>query len=71
VVEKSAAEKAGILAEDIITNFGGNSINSIDDLSKALADTKDKKDIVVEVMRAGKAKTLYVQIEKPLRKKEF
>jgi serine protease Do len=71
VIEKSSADKAGIVVEDIIINFGGNAIKSIDDLSNALLDTKDKKEIVVDVMRAGKIKTLYVVIEKALRKKEF
>jgi serine protease Do len=71
VSPKSVADRAGISAEDIIVNFGGNPIKSLDDVSKALADTKDKKDIVVDVMRGGKLKTVYLQIEKPLRKKEF
>jgi predicted metalloprotease with PDZ domain len=71
LVSNSSADKAGIQVEDIITKFGEYDIKSIDDLSEALLKVKDKKEIAINIMRTGKAKIVYVVMDKPLRKKEF
>jgi serine protease Do len=71
-VEKgSPTDKAGIREEDIIRSIGGNPTNSIADFADAVKEVQEKKDIVVKVMRAGKEQSLFMQIEKPLRKKDF
>ncbi len=71
VKDGSTAQKAGLLAEDVVRSLGGNNTNSLTQLSEALKDVQDKKDIVVSVLRNGKEKTLYLQLEKQLHKKDF
>lgn len=59
----SAAEKARFKKGDIITSFGGESIEDIEDLKEAIRNNKGKDKINVEVERDGKAVTLYVSLE--------
>lgn len=49
----SSAEKAGVKATDIITNFNGLEIKTIDDLSEALGKCKSGDTVKVIVIRSG------------------
>lgn len=67
VEEESAAEKAGIKEDDIITEFDGQKVNSSDELSKAARESKDKASVKVAVTRDGKAQTLEIKTPRKLK----
>lgn len=63
VVEFSPAEKAGIVAGDVIVKFDGKKIKTFEEL-KAVRDTKSAGDIVeIEVVRNESTKTVSLQLE--------
>ena len=65
--EGSAADKAGIKENDIITEFEGKAVNSADALAQASRDSKDKASLKVKLNRAGTSKTVEVKIPKKLK----
>ena len=67
VDEGSAADKAGIKENDIITEFEGKAVNSADALAQASRDSKDKSSLKVKLNRAGTSKTVEVKIPKKLK----
>ncbi|HET9280119.1 MAG TPA: PDZ domain-containing protein [Flavitalea sp.] len=67
VDEGSAADKAGIKENDIITEFEGKAVNSADALAQASREAKDKTSLKVKLNRAGSSKTLEVKIPKKLK----
>ena len=67
VDDESAAEKAGIKEDDIITEFDGKPITSTDDLVKASKDAKDKNSMKVKLNRDGKTQSLEIKIPKKLK----
>ena len=62
VSEDSAAEKAGLKAGDIIVKMGDEDIESAADVHSAMSDTKADDDMVVEVVRKGKDKSLNITL---------
>jgi len=62
VVPGSAAERAGIKAYDVITNFGNRSVKSAQDLSKAVNRAKIGSSAKVTLMRNGKSKNISVKL---------
>jgi serine protease Do len=67
-VEKgSAAEKAGIKEDDVITSFEGKEISSAGELAKASHESKDKTSMKVQLNRNGKPQTVEVKVPKKLR----
>ncbi len=64
VVEDSPAERAGVLAGDVILKFNGSDIAKMRDLPKLVALTESNTDVEVEVWRNGKAEVLKVVISK-------
>jgi serine protease Do len=71
IKENSVADKAGLKVNDVITTVAGANINNIDDLSRALLQAKNKKDIVLNIKRGTKAETIYLEMPVQLRKKDF
>lgn len=71
VTNNSIAQKAGIKTNDVITNVGTNSIRNIDDLSNALVNVKNKKEVTVTVKRGNKTETITLEMPIQLRKKTF
>ena len=67
VEDESAAEKAGLEEDDIITEFDGKSVNSANDLAKAARDGKEKSTLSVKILRDGKSQTLEIKIPKKLK----
>lgn len=62
VQEFSAAEKAGIKAEDIITSFAGEKVKTINDINKIKARYKEGDVVKVDIIRDGKSKTLSLKL---------
>ena len=61
-----AAEKAGIHAQDIITEVGGYKVTSVSDLTRVLRKFTVGQTVTVEIYRAGQYKTLSITLdEKP------
>ena len=67
VDDESAAEKAGIKKDDVITEFDGKKINSADELASAARDAKDKTAFKITFNRDGKSQTVEVKIPKKLK----
>lgn len=67
VEEGSAAEKAGIKKDDIITEFEGKDVNSADALAAASRDSKDKVSVKIKVNRGSGSQTFDVKIPRKLK----
>jgi len=67
VDEGSAAEKAGIKENDIITSFEGKEITSASELARASREAKDKSSMKVQLNRNGKPQKIEVKVPKKLR----
>jgi serine protease Do len=67
VEEGSAAEKAGIRKDDIITEFEGNEVHSADELAEAARDAREKSSMKLKINRDGSSKTIEVKIAKKLK----
>lgn len=65
VIPDSAAEKAGLEAYDLITEFDGKKVTSSAELRKYVATTPVGRKVPVTVIRNGKPKSLQVSIAAP------
>jgi len=63
VEQKSAGEKAGFKAGDVILRIGKRSINDIGDVRRALESYEEETKVDAEILRKGVKKTLSVEIE--------
>jgi serine protease Do len=63
VLPGSPADKAGIQRGDVIVRFGGESIERMRDLPRAVAHRTPGEQVDVEVLRGGEHRTLRVKIE--------
>ena len=63
VQEDTPAARAGVKAEDIITSYSGEGMNSVDQFVTAVQSTKPGKTMEIQVLRDGKARTLSVTVE--------
>lgn len=64
VISGSPAEKAGVLAGDIILSFNGKRIKEVRNLPIAVAQAEIGKTYEIEIWRKGKAKTLKITTER-------
>jgi serine protease Do len=62
VIDGSPAAKAGLQRGDVITTFDGATIHDMHELPRAVANTLVGKQVKVEALRQGKAKTFTVTI---------
>lgn len=62
VSKNSAADKAGIKQDDIITKINDKNINSFDALRRILLDCRPGDKINVEIYRTGTSKTFTVEV---------
>ena len=68
VTEGSAAAKAGIVKNDVITAFDGAAINDVAALQEKAAQLKAGDAITIKLTREGKTKEVTVKIPKKLKK---
>ncbi len=71
VVRDSPAEKAGITRGDVIIEFDGKKVTSMEELPKIVAQTKPGKSAKVVVIRDGKRKEFDVGVDKLKDSKEI
>jgi serine protease Do len=69
--DESLAEKAGLKEGDIITEFDGKSINSVDELAEAAKGSREKSSISLKYSRDGKPQTAEIKIPKKLKTTNF
>ncbi len=62
ILQDSPAEKAGMAAGDIITEFAGKKVDSPQDLQKVVAATGPGKSVGIGVWRDKNQKTMQIQI---------
>jgi len=62
VSDSGPAAKAGIKAEDVVVNFDGKPILTVQDLRLAVANTPPGKKVAVKAVRRGEEKTFEVTI---------
>ncbi len=63
VVEDSAAEKAGIQPDDVVVEFEGEPVMSMNDFRNRVAMHKPGSEVEIVVMREGKRRTLTAVLE--------
>ena len=71
VTKGSAAEKAGLQKDDIITQVGDSKIADADDLYKAIGKYKPEDKVAVTYLRAGKTNTATASLGKPTIERTF
>ncbi len=71
VKDKSAADEAGILKNDVLVKVGDKEINSVDELMQQLQANATKKTIEMQVKRNGALKNVVLTLPKNLKKKEL
>ena len=64
VIDSSAAKKAGLKTDDVITRFGDNEISTPEDLSNAVKNYKPGDEVSVNYIRDGKNKSVKVELGK-------
>lgn len=64
VTPSSPADKAGLQAGDLILEFDGKDVNSVNDLPILVGNTPIGKKVDVQIVRAGAEKTLNVTVDK-------
>jgi len=67
VDDESNANKAGIKENDIITEVDGKAVNSTDEISKIIKESKDKTSVMVKLQRAGKTQNIEVKMPKKIK----
>ena len=67
VDDESAADKAGIKEDDIITEFDGKKVNNAQELASAAREARDKPSVKITLIRDGKTQTVEVKTPKKLR----
>lgn len=71
VEENTAAQKAGILVNDVVFKVGDKEVKSVDDFRRQTANTKEGDTILVTVNRNGKQEVLTIKFSKKLKTAEL
>ena len=71
MIDESAAKKAGLKNDDIITKFGDKKITSPDDLRNAVQSYKPGDKVTVNYLRDGKNKSVTLELGKTRRHVNF
>jgi serine protease Do len=71
VDEGTAAEKAGLQKDDVITAIDGKAINSVDELKGNIKEIKEGDSFKVTYQRAGKTQTATIAFPKKLKTAEL
>jgi len=65
VVRRGPADKAGLVARDIVLTLGGVKVTTQQELRQALGKHKPGDKLDIEVKRAGKVTTLSAEVGSP------
>jgi len=63
VVENSPAEKGGLEIGDVITSYNGVAVNAPDELTAAVRATEVGTEVIIEFIRDGESRSIFVTIE--------
>ena len=66
VEQGSAADKAGLKKDDIITSFNGEKVNSVEELIDQVNDSEDKESLNIKALRNNSEMNFEVKIPKKL-----
>jgi serine protease Do len=69
VVPDSPADKAGLKKDDVIRQWGGKELKTIEDVRAAMPEPGE--EAALEIERNGKRQTITVQLPKPLKRGRF
>lgn len=64
---ESAAEKAGIKEDDVITEFDGKKVNNTEELARYAREAREKPAVKITFKRDGKTQTVEVKTPRKLR----
>ncbi|MEI9944127.1 MAG: PDZ domain-containing protein [Chitinophagaceae bacterium] len=67
VDEDGNGAKAGIKEDDIITSVDGKAVNSTDEITKIMKESKDKISVKFQLQRKGKSESVDVKIPRKLK----
>ncbi|MEO7445303.1 MAG: PDZ domain-containing protein [Ferruginibacter sp.] len=67
VEDESAAERAGLKKDDIITSIGSKSVSNTDEARMALAENREKSSYPIKATRAGRDMSFEIKIPKKLK----
>ena len=67
VDNESAAEKAGIKKDDVITEFDGKKVSTTEDLVNASRESKEKPAVKITFNRGGKSESVEIKTPKKLK----
>lgn len=67
VEEDGSAAKAGIKEDDVITHVNETAVNSADEISKLMRESKDKVSVKMQLLRNGKSQNIEVRIPRKLK----
>jgi serine protease Do len=67
VDDEGTAKKAGIKANDVITEVDGKAVKSADEVAKIVRESKDKASLMFKLQRDGKTQNIEVKIPKKLK----
>ena len=67
VSEEGAAAKAGVKEGDVITHVDDKAVNSADEITRHLRDTKDKSSVQLKVQRNGKTQNVEIKWPRKLK----
>lgn len=65
--DEGTGAKAGIKEDDVITSVEGRDVNSTDEISKIIRESKDKISIKMQLLRKGKKESVEVKIPRKLK----
>ncbi len=69
--DEGNAAKAGVKEKDIITHVDDKAVNSTDEITKIIRESRDKSSIRLQVLRNGKAQNIEVKIPRKLKTSEI
>ena len=67
VDEESNAAKAGVKEDDVITHVNDKEVNTTDDITKIVKDSKDKNSLMLKLNRGGKTQNIEVKMPKKIK----
>ncbi|HSC53977.1 MAG TPA: PDZ domain-containing protein [Phnomibacter sp.] len=71
VEAETNAAKAGLQKDDIITGIEDKNVKNVDELRRALSESRDKSTLNLKVLRGGKPETLTLRVPKKIKTAEL